>query len=165
MSSRRFSLSSKPQHDLLAPQRGQGRDAEIELLLLAADLHLQHDAAVLRQPLFADVELGHDLEARGDGVLQLQRRIHDRLQDAVNAEADAEFFFVGLHVNVAGAALHRIGEDQVHELDDGGFVGRFLQFLQVQSPALRPAVRRRPPSPRSFIDCMTCSSSSSLEVP
>jgi hypothetical protein len=111
---------------------GRGRDAEIELLFLAADLHLQHDAAVLRQPLFADVELGHDLEARGDRVLQFQRRIHDQLQNSVNTEAHAEFLFVGLHVNVAGAPLHRIGEHQVHELDDGSFVGRFLQFLEFE---------------------------------
>ena len=125
-------LVQQPEHDLLAPQRGQSGDAEIELLFLAADLHLQHDAAVLRQPLFADVELGHDLEPRSDGVLQFQRRIHDQLQNSVNAEADAEFLFVGLHVNVAGAALHRIGEHQVHQLDDGSFVGRLLQFPEFE---------------------------------
>ena len=51
----------QPQHDLLAPQRGQRADAEIELLLPSADIHLQHDAAVLRQPLLANVELRHDL--------------------------------------------------------------------------------------------------------
>ena len=154
----------QPEHDLLAPERGQSGNAEIELLFLAANLHLQHDAAVLRQPLFADVELGHDLEARSDGVLQFQRRIHDRLQHAVNTEADTKFFFVRLHVNVAGAALHGIGEHQVHELDDGSFVGRFLQFLEFEFLlfGLHFDVGA---SPMSFIDCMTCSSSSSLEVP
>ena len=33
-----------------------------------------------------------------------------RLQHAVNTEAHAEFFFVRLHVNVAGPALHRVGQ-------------------------------------------------------
>ena len=100
----------QPHDDLFAPQRGQRADAEVELLLASAQAHLQHDAAVLRQPLFADVQLGHDLHARGDGVLQLQRRRHDALQHAVNAEADAELFFVRLHVDVAGSALHRVGQ-------------------------------------------------------
>src|SRR5208282_774462 len=125
-------LVQQPEHDLLAPERGQSGDAEIELLFLAADLHLQHDPAVLRQSLFADVELGHDLEARSYGVLQFQRRIHDQLQNTVNTEADAKFFFVRLHVNVAGPALDRIGEHQVHELDNGSFVGRLLQFLEFE---------------------------------
>ena len=125
-------LVEQPEHNLLAPQRGQSGDAEIELLFLAADLHLQHDAAVLRQPLFADVEFRHNLEARSDRVLQFQWRIHDQLQDSVNAEADPEFLFVRLHVDVAGPALHGIGEHQVHELDDGSFVGSFLQFLELE---------------------------------
>ena len=157
-------LVEQPEHDLLAPQRRQRGNAEVELLLLAADLHLQHDAAVLRQPLFADVELRHDLEARGDGVFQFQRRIHDRLQNAVNAEADAELFFVRLHVNVAGAALHGVGEHQVHELDDGSFIGCFFQLPELDFVlfGLQFDVGA---SPTSFIDCMTCSSSSSLEVP
>ena len=79
--------------------------------------------------------------------LSFQRRIHDRLQHAVNAEADAEFLFVGLHVNVAGAALDGIGQHHVHQLDDGSFVGRLLQFLQVRFLALRSAPRRSAASP------------------
>ena len=68
---------------------------------------------------------------RGDGIFQFERRSHDRLQNAVNTEADAEFFFVRLHVNVAGSALDRIGEHQVHELDDGSFVGSLLKLLEL----------------------------------
>ena len=84
---------------------------------------LDHDAAVLRQTLFADVQLGHDLDAAGDGIFQFQGRRHDVLKNAVDAEADAVFLFVWLDVNVAGASLHGIGQDQVHQLDDRGFVG------------------------------------------
>ena len=54
------------------------------------------------------------------------------MQNSVNAEAHAEFLFIGLHVNVAGTALHGIGEHQVHEFDDGSLVGRFLQFLEFE---------------------------------
>ncbi len=53
------------------------------------------------------------------------------LQNAVNAEADAEFLFVRLHVNVAGAALDRVGQHQVHQLDDGSFVGSLLKLAEI----------------------------------
>src|SRR5581483_2715072 len=66
-----------------------------------------------------------------DGVLQLQRRRHDALQHAVNSEADTEFLFVGLHVDVAGASLDRIRQNNVHQLDNGSFVGGALQVGQL----------------------------------
>src|SRR6266704_801069 len=84
-----------------------------------------------RSTIFSPQSVGR-VEARSDRVLQFQWRIHDQLKDSVNAEADPEFFFVRLHVNVAGPALHGIGEHQVHELDDGSFVGSFLQFLELE---------------------------------
>src|SRR5208283_2104241 len=118
------------EHDLLAPERRQRGNAEVELLSLARDLHFEHDAAVLRQALLADVKLRHDLQARSDRVFQLQGRIHDRLQNAVNAEAHAEFSLVRLHVDVAGPALHGIGQHQVHELDDGSFIRSLFEFLE-----------------------------------
>ena len=57
MSSISLSLSSKRMHDLLAEQRRQHRDAEVDLLRLAALVEADLDAAVLRQPLLGDVEL------------------------------------------------------------------------------------------------------------
>src|SRR5581483_8210685 len=48
------------QNDLLAPERRQAVHAVIELFFAAIELHLQHDASVLRQTLFADVQLRHD---------------------------------------------------------------------------------------------------------
>ena len=62
----------------------------------------------------------------------LHRRDHDRLQHAVNTETDAQFFFVRLDVNVAGAALHRIRQNQVHQLDDRRFFGGFLQVGETE---------------------------------
>ena len=73
------------------------------------------------------------------------------VQHAVDAEADAVFLFVGLHVNVAGAPLHRLGQDQVHQLDDRSFVGRLLQSAKaisllfgLQLDVALPHVDRRP---------------------
>ena len=96
-------LVEQTHDDLFAEQRRQGRNAEVELLLLAVLAVLDLDAAVLRQPLFADVELGHDLDAAGDRVVQLHRRGHDVVQNPVDAEPDAQFLLVRLDVNVARA--------------------------------------------------------------
>jgi hypothetical protein len=76
------------------------------------------DAPVLRQPLLRDVELRHDLDARGDGVAELHRRRHDVVEDAVDAVADAQFLLVRLDVDVAGALLDRRHQHHVHQLDD-----------------------------------------------
>jgi len=102
------------------------------VLLLPFLAVLDHDPTVLRQPLFADVQLRHDLEAADHGIFQLQRRVHHRLQNAIDAEPHAQLLLVRLDVNVAGAALDRIGQDQVHQLDDRRFLGRPLQRGQVR---------------------------------
>src|SRR5207247_2836470 len=107
--------------DLLAPQHRKAANAVIQLLLFAVQDHLQHDAAILWQALFADVQPGHDLDARSNGVFQFERRAHDVLQHAVNTEADAVFLFVGLNVDVAGATLDGVGKDQVDQLYDRRF--------------------------------------------
>ena len=124
-------LVEQPHHDLLAPQRGQARDAEVEVAAAVLDLHLDLDAAVLRQALLRDVELGHDLDARDERVLQLHGQRHHVVEDAVDAEADAELLLVGLDVDVGGAALQRVDEQHVRELDDGRGVGRLAQVAEV----------------------------------
>ena len=86
-------------HDLLPEDAGQGRDTQIDLLV--ADLQL--DAAVLGNAALGDIQLGHDLQPADDGVLQLDRRLHDLVQHAVDAVADPHVLLVGLDVDVAGA--------------------------------------------------------------
>ena len=49
-------------HDRLAVDARQRDDAEVDV----AALDRQPDAAVLRQALLGDVEVGHDLDARDD---------------------------------------------------------------------------------------------------
>ena len=87
------------------------------------------DAAVLRQPLLGDVELRHDLDARGDRVAHLHRRGHDVVEDAVDAVPDAEFLFVRLDVDVARALLNGRHQHDVHELDDRRFAALLLERL------------------------------------
>ena len=74
-----------PHDDAFAEHRGQHADAQIDRV--AADGQL--DAAVLRQPPLGDVEIGHDLDAGGDGERQVPRRRHHFVQHAVGLDADA----------------------------------------------------------------------------
>src|SRR5256884_643255 len=110
-------LVEQPHDDLFAVQCGHGGHTEVQFLLLAFRLVLDHDAAVLGQALFRDVQLGHDLYAAGYGVLQAHGRRHDGLELSVNSETHAQFRLVGLNVDVARAALYGVGQNQVDELD------------------------------------------------
>ena len=84
----------------------------------AVDGEADLDAAVLRQALLGDVQLRHDLDARRDRVAELHRRRHDVVEDAVDAEPDAELLLVRLDVDVARALLNRRHQHQVDEPDD-----------------------------------------------
>ena len=112
----------EPHHELLAEQRRQDRDAEVDVFGLAVLLIPDLDASVLGQPLFGDVEPGHDLHARNHRVAELHRRLHHGVEDAVDAVPDPELPLVGLDVDVAGALLDRRKQQHVHELDDRGFL-------------------------------------------
>ena len=130
----RLGLEAEPRHvehqlvlveqthdDLLAEQRRQHRDAEVDLLRHAALVEADLDAAVLRQPLLGDVELRHDLDARDDRVAELHRRRHDVVEDAVDAVADAQLLLVRLDVDVARALLDRRHQHDVDEPHDRRF--------------------------------------------
>ena len=55
-------LVEQTQHDAFAVDHRDDRHADVDFA--AGDLEL--DAAVLRQPLFGDVQLRHDLQPRDD---------------------------------------------------------------------------------------------------
>ncbi len=126
-------LVQEAEDDLFAEQGRQHGDAEIHVLA-AAQLDL--DAAVLGQPALGDVQLRHDLEAGGDGVLQLHGRLHDFVEHAVDAVADPEQALIGLDMYVAGFALDGVGQDEVDQLDDrrvfrGLLQRRYIHILMV----------------------------------
>src|SRR6266478_1850496 len=125
-------LVQQSHDDFFAVKGRHSRNAEVQFLLFAVGLVLDHDTAVLRQALFRNVQLGHDLQAAGDGILQAQGWGHDRGELAVNAEPHAHLQFVGLDVNIARSALDGVRQDQVDQLDDGSFLSRFLQRRSIQ---------------------------------
>ena len=105
------------QHDFLAVNGGQHGNAQIEILAADLDAH----AAVLRQAAFGDVQAAHDFEARGQRQLHLLGRRRGVHQHAVNAVAQAHAFLERLQVNVAGAVLDGLDDDEIGEFDDRRF--------------------------------------------
>ena len=114
-------------HDAFAVDRGNRGNAEVDRLVRKADL----DAAVLRQALFRDAHrLRHDFEPAHDGAVQAFRRGLHFLQDAIDAETDAELALERLDVDVARAV--RVGLEQEHRnhFDDRRIaLGRPAPFL------------------------------------
>ena len=107
-----------------------GSDETRKLISLPAG-EANLDRAVLRQAPLGDVERGHDLDARGERRLEAGRRLHDVVEDAVDAEADAEVVLEGLDVDVARPPLDRVGHQRVDELDERSFLRRALQLGEV----------------------------------
>ncbi len=68
-----------------------------------------------------------------------------RLQQAVDAVADAQAVFFGLDVDVAGPLVGGLDQDLVDQLDDRGFLGHLGQ-LRCRRPRCLRAARRRPSS-------------------
>ncbi len=87
------------------------------------------DAAVLRQALLGDVELGHDLQARDQRRVQRLVGLHHLAQRAVDAKAHRARALVGLDVDVARAVLGGLREQRVEHADDRRVVGRLQQVL------------------------------------
>ena len=129
-------LVEEPADDLLAEEGRQDADAVVELLHLPGELHLDLDASVLRQALLGDVEPREDLDARGDRLLELRGGVHHLLEDAVDPVPDPVLLLVGLDVDVRGAALDRVRQDDVDEPDDRGFLPLLDQLLEVDGVLL-----------------------------
>ena len=94
-------------------------------------LHAQPDAAVLRQPPLGDVEVRHDLDARDHRGGEAARRRLLLVQHAVDPVADDEPVLERLDMDVGGARVERVGDDERDEADHRRFGGEVLQLLDV----------------------------------
>ena len=63
-------------------------------------------------------------------------RVHHLLEDAVDPVADPVLLLVGLDVDVGGAPLDGVGQDDVDEPDDGGLFPLLDQLLEVDGVLL-----------------------------
>ena len=128
--SKRASVSrlvvQETQHHALAVEGGECGHAHVDL----AVVHTQADSAILGYTPFGDVELGHDLESTHDGSRETRRRRDRILKDAVHTVAHSETVLVGLQVDVRGACVQRLEQQQVHDLHNGRFVGEAHQVVE-----------------------------------
>ena len=121
-----------PDHDLFAEQRRQRRHPEVDgaldrlfvVLVLAVfrDSDQQLHAAVLRHTLFRDVEARQHLDARRDLVADIERRLRDLREDAVDAETHAVKRFKGLEMQIRCAAQQGFGKELLQEAHHRGIV-------------------------------------------
>lgn len=112
----------------LAPRGGHGGNTDIDIL--AVDAHT--DASIHGQALLGDIQVGHDLDTGNDGGLefvQLRGNV-DLVQHSVDAVPDAQLVFHWLDVNIRRALTVCLGDDLVHELDDGS-VGIFRIHVEL----------------------------------
>ena len=100
--------------DALAVDERQRDHADVD----PAAVDGQREASVLGHALLGDVEVGHDLDARDDAHGHPALDGGGGREHAVDAEEHACVALLGVHVDVGGALLDRLGDDRVHELDD-----------------------------------------------
>ncbi len=115
--------SKDAHHHLLAERGGERGNAQLDLFSLIVGL----DAAVLRAALLGDVHAAHRLEARGDGEVDELRHALDLVEHAVDAEADHGVLALRLDVDVAGARLVGVLQEEVDGVDDVRVAGLDLR--------------------------------------
>src|SRR5690606_25451761 len=93
--------------------------------------HAQHDAPVLWQAAFGDVEPGHDLDPADHRGGEVGRRAFALLEHAIDAIAHLEPVLERFDVDVGRTHLDRALDDQVHQADDRRLGGQVAQVLDV----------------------------------
>ncbi|MCY1532701.1 hypothetical protein D9M68_679860 [compost metagenome] len=121
-------LVQQAQHGAFAVPGGQGRHAHV----YRPPPHPQGDAAVLRQTLFGDVQVRHDLDARNQRRVQRLARRHDVAQGAIHPVAHHRMGLERLDVDVAGAIARRLREERIDHADHGRVVLRFQQVRNLR---------------------------------
>ena len=116
----RHAVIENPKDDAFAGDHWNDRDSKVEFSTLVPE----GDPAVLRLPLFRNVQPGHDLEATDDGISESVHRCGDAglAEHAIDPIANGELFLVGLDVNIRGSLSNRFEEEIVDQLDDAGLL-------------------------------------------
>src|SRR4029079_1546971 len=117
-------------HDDAFAEHG-GQDADTQVHGVAADL--EGDTAVLRQTTFGDVEVGHDLDAAGDGHGDVPRRRNHLVEHTVDAVTQLVLALERLEVDVAGLVLDRLQKHEVEQLLDRIRVGELANLLEIDA--------------------------------
>ena len=145
----RLARRQNPHDDVLDAARGRdGRDAQLDVERPELP---ELDLAVLRLPLLRDVEVAHDLDARGDGGAVARRHLDVGGEVAVLPEADLGLGLarIRLDVDVRRPLVVGVDDDLVHELDEL-VVGRGGRLVRA---AVGGFHRRRRRGPRGDRRC------------
>ena len=128
-------LVQQPHHHLFPG--AQGQDGNPHVKLLAGDGQLK--ATILGLAPFADIEMGHDLDAGDEIGVHLQREEVGLAEDAVHPGADPYSLMVRLDVDVAGPLPHSLEQDIIDGADRGGFFpGLFKPLLALDGRGVQP---------------------------
>ena len=111
-------LSQQPEADIFPVHAGDGGHTDID----GSALVLESNASILWQSAFGNIERGHDLETRGDGILQDADLWWNGglMEDSVNAVADAKIVPEWLKMNIGCALLQALPQDLIHKLHHRG---------------------------------------------
>ena len=96
-------------------------------------MYTKLDPTVLRQSLFGDVQLRHDLESADNGRLKSidlgGRRL--RMQDAVDPVTDQQAVRLAFDMHVAGSRLNRFQQDLIDQSYDRRLLSHLAQFAAI----------------------------------
>ena len=115
--------------DAFAVDGRHGRHADVVFALGDA----QPGAAILRQALLGDVEVGENLETRDRGAAQFAGQPLTLLQQAIDAMANDHVAARRFDVEVGGACGGGLTEQAVDEIDDRCVEGQVLQRIVIIS--------------------------------
>src|SRR5690606_7784130 len=118
-------LVQQTQHGPLSMPGRQGRDPHI----YRPPPYPQRNSAVLRKAFFGDVEVGHDLDAGNQCIVQGPARIDNIAQGAVYPIANYRMGFEWLDMYVTGAVPCCLREQCIDHSDDRCVVAGFKQVF------------------------------------
>ena len=125
-------------HNTFAEDRRQRRNTNIDL----DATHGRLDAAIMRQSSLGDIELGHDLDSRGQRSPERRRNEPLLLQESVDPIADRDRVASWLDVDVGSAPFDRPGDDLIDKPDDWRLVGNIPKPLDIEFTAIATDERR-----------------------
>ncbi len=118
-------LVKQTQHGALAMAGRQGGDAHVYRFAAYA----QGNASILRQALFGDVQLRHDLDARDQRCMDGFLGPHDIAQRAVDAKTHDRNLLKRFDVDIRSLFPQGLRQERIDHADHGRIIGRFEQVF------------------------------------
>ena len=161
-----------PDHDLLAVDGREGGQAKVAGPVMVHD----RDPAVLRVAALDDVEIRHHLEPADHGRGDVGINKKNILKLAVDPVSDSQAGFLGIEVDVGGAAFEGAFQNLGDQVGQGAGVGQLLKVLADITVVLgaigqervrrgrHAGLPRRPGAPGSPAMAVSRSKASSLRI-